>query len=245
MGNCLPTTPRVRFTKEDELNRQDDSRSPLIQAIEKRERKAHHFRVNDFLGLPGPQIHHIAIRVATKEEEDAAVISAHEYVKNAAGQSDARTDADLLLDAKACHILHWVCREVDIDAPAFLGRDWMAKHFTTDHIACLLNLYREVRKKEGPQPKELDDSTAEAILTACASAIKAGEDIPAQVIANCNRETLSELILMAAVKLDVARDEATAANAQRAVMRREYERALAALKEHGIELNAEPAGATQ
>lgn len=215
-------------------------KSPLVQAIEARPRKTHLFRVNEFLGLPGPDVQHVAIRVATKEEENSAVVSAHEYVKEVASNSDAKSDPDLLTDAKTCHILHWVCREAGMDAPAFLGRDWMVKHFTTDHIACLLNLYNEVRKAEGPAPKELTDETAEAILGACGQAIQDGEQVPTWVLANCNRETLSELVLVAAMKLDVARSEADSANAQRDTMRREYEKALAFLKASGLSLPPEP-----
>lgn len=215
-------------------------KSPLVQAIEARPRKTHLFRVNEFLGLPGPDVQHVAIRVATKEEENSAVVSAHEYVKEVASNSDAKSDPDLLTDAKTCHILHWVCREAGMDAPAFLGRDWMVKHFTTDHIACLLNLYNEVRKAEGPAPKELTDETAEAILGACGQAIQDGENVPTWVLANCNRETLSELVLVAAMKLDVARSEAASANAQRDTMRREYEKALAFLKASGLSLPPEP-----
>jgi len=215
-------------------------KSPLVQAIEARERKTHLFRVNEFLGLPGPEVQHVAIRVATKEEENSAVVSAHEYVKEVASNSEAKSDPDLLTDAKNCHILHWVCREAGMDAPAFLGRDWMVKHFTTDHIACLLNLYNEVRKAEGPAPKDLSDETIEAILGACGQAIRGGEDVPAWVLANCNREMLSELVLAAATKLDVARAEATSANAQRDAMRREYEKALAFIKASGLTLPPEP-----
>jgi hypothetical protein len=115
----------------------------------------------------------------------------------------------------------------------------MVKHFTTDHIACLLNLYREVRKAEGPAPKELTDETAEAILSACGQAIRESEEVPAWVLANCNRETLSELVLIAATKLDVAREEATSANAHRDTMRREYEKALAFIKASGLTLPPE------
>jgi hypothetical protein len=216
-------------------------KSPLVQAIEARPRKTHLFRVNEFLGLPGPEVHHVEIRVATKEEEDRAVDAARSYVKALATNEEARTDPDLLLDAKSCHILHTVCREAgnaDLGG-AFLGPEWMVKHFTTDHIACLLNLYREVRKAEGPAPKELTDETAEAILSACGQAIRESEEVPAWVLANCNRETLSELVLIAATKLDVAREEATSANAHRDTMRREYEKALAFIKASGLTLPPE------
>ena len=186
-------------------------KSPLVQAIEARERKTHLFRVNEFLGLPGPEVQHVAIRVATKEEENSAVVSAHEYVKQVASNSDAKSDPDLLTDAKTCHILHWVCREAGMDAPAFLGRDWMVKHFTTDHIACLLNLYNEVRKAEGPAPKELTDTVIEAAAGLCVAGVESDEVIPQMVLASWNRETLTEGFVALAIKLDVARREADAA----------------------------------
>jgi uncharacterized protein YggE len=48
------------------------------------------------------------------------------------------------------------------------------------------------------------------------------------------------LVLAAATKLDVARAEATAANAMRDAMRREYEKALALIKASGLTLPPEP-----
>lgn len=185
-------------------------KSPLVQAIEARPRKTHLFRVNEFLGLPGPEVHHIEIRVATKEEEDRAVDAARSYVKALASNEEARSDPDLLLDAKSCHILHTVCREAgnaDLGG-AFLGPEWMVKHFTTDHIACLLNLYREVRKKEGPAPKELSDDVLESAAALCVASVDDEDVIPQMVLAAWNRETLSEAFVALAIKLDVARREA-------------------------------------
>jgi hypothetical protein len=185
-------------------------KSPLVQAIEARPRKTHLFRVNEFLGLPGPEVHHVEIRVATKEEEDRAVDAARSYVKALATNEEARTDPDLLLDAKSCHILHTVCREAgnaDLGG-AFLGPEWMVKHFTTDHIACLLNLYREVRKAEGPAPKELTDEVLESASALCVASEEADDVIPQMVLAAWTRETLSEAFVALSVKLDVARREA-------------------------------------
>lgn len=217
-------------------------KSPLMQAIEARARKTHLFQVNEFLGLPGPEVHHIEIRVATKEEENRAVDLAHSFVKANASNEESRKDPDFLDDVKSCHILHTVCREAGNAelGGAFLGCEWMVKHFTTDHIACLLNLYREVRKAEGPAPKELNDETVEAILGACGQSARDGEEVQAWTLANCNRETLSELVLAASVKLAVARDEAMSANAQRDAMRREYENALAFIKQSGLTIPPEP-----
>lgn len=188
-------------------------KSPLVQAIEARVRKTHLFRVNEFLGLPGPDVHHIEVRVATKEEEDRAVDAARSYVKMLASNEEARTDPDLLLDAKSCHILHTVCREAgnaDLGG-AFLGPEWMVKHFTTDHIACLLNLYREVRKAEGPSPKELTDDVLETAAALCVAGEQSDEVIPQMVLAAWNRETLAEGFVAMAIKLDVARREADTA----------------------------------
>lgn len=188
-------------------------KSPLVQAIEARPRKTHLFRVNEFLGLPGPEVHHVEIRVATKEEEDRAVDAARSYVKALASNEESRTDPDLILDAKSCHILHTVCREAgnaDIGG-AFLGPEWMVRHFTTDHIACLLNLYREVRKAEGPAPKELTNEVIESAAGLCVAAEHSDEVIPQMVLASWNRETLTEAFVVLATKLDVARREADAA----------------------------------
>lgn len=214
--------------------------SPLVLAIKARERKTYLFRVNDFLGLPGPQVHHVKIRVATKAEEDAAVVAAHEYVKEAARNTDAKNDADLLTDAKTCHILHTVVRDSEVDGHAFLAAPWMREHFTTDHIAVLLNLYNEVRKKEGPQPTELSDEAIEGILRACAVFVEDGEAIPQQALAHCNRETLSEIVVAAAVKVMVARDEADRTQAIAKKQRERIAQLEAALKEASVAIPVEP-----
>ena len=222
---------------------QSDSeyRSPLVQAIEARKRNTHLFRVNDFLGLPGPQVEHVKIRVALKGEEDRAVAAAHRYVKNAAGDTDAKTDADILVGAKTCHILHIVCREgSDVDGHAFLSPEWMCENLTTDHLACLLNLYNEVRKKDGPQPKALDDKTVDAALSLCVAGIDSEEDIPQWILASWNREALSEGFVMAAVKLDVARREADMAQKVVAEQREHIARLEAALKAANVAIPVVP-----
>lgn len=188
-------------------------KSPLVKAIEARPRKTHLFRVNEFLGLPGPEVHHVEIRVAVKEEENRAVDRARSYVKSLAANEESRTDPDLIDDAKTCHILHTVCREAGNPeiGGAFLSPEWMVKHFTTDHIACLLNLYNEVRKKEGPSPKELTDEVIESAFGLCVSGIESDEAIPQMVLASWNRETLSEAFVAMSIKLDVTRRDAESA----------------------------------
>ncbi len=222
---------------------QSDSeyRSPLVQAIEARKRNAHRFRVNDFLGLPGPQIEHIKIRVAMKAEEDRAVASAHRYVKELAGDTDAKNDPDILVGAKTCAILHTVCREgSDFDGHAFLSPEWMRDHLTTDHLSTLLNLYNEVRKAEGPAPKDLEDATVERLLSACIEFVEAEERIPQMALAACPREYLSEAFVMAAVKLDVARREADMAQAVVAKQRESIARLEAALKAANVSIPVVP-----
>lgn len=190
-----------------------DKKSKLVEAIEKRARKQYHFRVSDFLGLPGPQVEHINFRVATKAEEDDAIVAAHRYVQEKAASTEAKADLDLLTDAKTSHILFEVCRDPNIEnGHAFLSAQWMREHLTTDHLMCLLNLYNETRKKEGPHPSVVDSDTLDAHVALCVSAVEAEEPIPQWLLAAWNREALSEAFVGLSVKLDAVRKEADAAH---------------------------------
>jgi hypothetical protein len=211
------------------------------RALDKRPRKTHTFDVNDFFGVGDVPLPKIAFRVAVKADEDNAVVGAHVYVNDKCkGADSAKSDSDILLDAKTIEVLHNVCRSAsEPEYPAFPSPGWMRSRLTSDHAATLLNLYNEVRKAEGPSPRVIDNDTAEQLLGLALAASHAEEEIPTptRVFAGCNREALSELLVVAAIKLDVARREADDANAEVARLR-------ALMQASGIdpEKGAEPHG---
>jgi hypothetical protein len=191
--------------------------SALAQVIAARERRCYDFETNGFLGLAGKPILTIKVRVATKGEQDRAVLGAHKYVEELA--KDARVDAkvaaedrDILSDAKTCFILFEVCRDAeDPNYPAFPGPRWMIDHLSTDEIGVLLNCYTEVLRATGTIDFDLSTERVEALSQALAAT--ADSDAPNAYLARYTREQVTEICIRLAVMLDERRDEAAGADA--------------------------------
>jgi hypothetical protein len=183
----------------------DTHKSALALALEARERKCHEFEAANFLGAGAKPIGKVAIRIATKAEQDRAVLAAHAYVEKLAkgAQVDPRLvadDRDILTDAKTCHILHEVCRDsTDPKYPAFPGPVWMIEHLSTDEIAVLLNHYTEVLRTSGAIESDFSPDRVSAI--ACLLAEHADTDGPNLYLLRYTREQLTELCVLLAIKL--------------------------------------------
>lgn len=193
----------------------DSLKSRLALAIEQRERKLFPFEVQGFFGLGNKQIQQIAIRVAVKSEEDEALVAAHARVKELTrGDKEAMDDADLTQDQKLIQILHRVCFSPDektkdgVPYPAFPGPEWMRKNLTTDQIACIINLYHEVRRVDGPLRGEI--STEEVLAVAEGCAVTANTDMPEALLATSERTWLTQAFVLLAIQwkelADVQRD---------------------------------------
>lgn len=187
--------------------------SPLAKALAERPRNVHEKDIAAFFGLAGKPIPKLGIWVPMKSEQDAALDSAHAAI-SAKKTESAKSDEDIIRDLKACHILHRCCldptpKKKPSDGstyydPAFPSPQWMCDHFSTEQIAVLINLVNDVRRIEGPGPKELDDSTIEAMHNA---AVKADPDGAADFLAGCDREFLAQLYIAEAHELEAARRE--------------------------------------
>lgn len=200
--------------------------SPLAKAIAERPRKVHEFDVAGFFGLAGAEVPKIGIRVPTKAEQDAAIRDAHHaltaFVKSA---ETAKSDEDIARDLKTIHILHRCCldpkRVTAPDGktfcyPAFPSPQWMADHLTTEQIGVLLNLVNEVRRVEGPGPKELDDATVDVFHEA---AVAANPGDMADFLAGCDREFVCQMFVLEAHRLHNAKAEIEALEAENQVLR--------------------------
>jgi len=183
----------------------DELKSALAAAIEENERKFHDFDVSGFFGLGDKEIPKLAIRVATKAEEDAALVAAHATVKKlAAGDSEARADFDLLGDQKLIQIIFRICfsaTEKTSDGtryPAFPGPDWMRKNLTTDQIAVLMNLCHGVRRASNNMRSTISFDEVEATAEACAEA--SGGELPEAILANADRTWLTEAFVLLSVR---------------------------------------------
>ena len=190
-------------------NQPANKKSDLTLAIEKRARKLHEFDVRGFFGLANEEMPLVGIWVAIKAEENAALDAAHRRVEQC--NENARKDPDLLGDAKLVEILHRVCKDPTRQAPdgrpydLFPGPDWMHQHLTTDQVAALINLYHEVRKKEGPIMWTIDDELLESIAQQCHQHV--GDDVPETVLGNAPREWLTQAFVLLSHKLHVERSE--------------------------------------
>lgn len=184
--------------------------SALAARIAARERHCFEFEVA-FLGLGGNPLPKLAMRVATKAEQDRAVIGAHRYVEELAtgARVDAKVateDRDIITDAKTCFILFEVCRDAqDPKYPAFPGPKWMVEHLSADELGVLLNLYGEVLRKTGTYDFDLGP---EALLTlGQALAATATSDAPNALLARYTREQLGEVCIRMAVVMDELREQ--------------------------------------
>ncbi len=186
-----------------------EPKSTLAAAIEARPRALHVFPVSGFFGLGDAPILSVAVRVARKADEDAAVVAAHKHAAEATkvgGESAAAAarDIDLLGDAKVVEILYRTLRnEKDPRYAAFPSPGWMRSNIGTDQLAALMDLVREVRVKESPRPREIDDRAIEALVSLCGE--HAADDIPEAVLAGYTREFLTHAFTLVCEKLRAAR----------------------------------------
>lgn len=188
--------------------------SELAKALRARERKVYQFDVRGFFHLGDRPIPRLGVRRPTKAEQDEALVGAHEYAAEKAGRVEgAKSDAEILQDAKAAFIACTFCRElvqkdgewVPTKYPAFPGPRWMCENLPPEEIAVLLNLGNEVRAKEAPAPLDIDDEAVERWIAVCQEA--AGTPVPEAVLAGCPREYVTHLFVLASLKLKAAREE--------------------------------------
>lgn len=194
-----------------------DYKSELAQAIEAQERPVTVLPVSGIFHLGGKPIRKIGIRVNVKSEEDLALVRAHKYVLDkCAGVESAKTDHDILTDAKARHALWEACREVKTTVgpdgeetdtvtnyPAFPGPDWMCERLNTDQIAAIYNLYMQVRAEQAGWLDNLDDDTVSSMLAIAADA--GDKNALARVaLAQLPREQIQNLFQMCALRLRAA-----------------------------------------
>ena len=185
-----------------QTNEDSNGKSKLALAIESRPRKAHDFDVQGFFGLGDKQIHKVAIWVNVKSEQDKAIAAAYQVVSQAAGEhTEAKSDDDLLTDAKTTQILFHACRrceeedpELNYRYPAFPSPEWMRRNLTTDQLAVLLNLYHEVRRREAPVPWEIDHDQVLGI--AMVSADHSDTALPDTLLAAQSKEWITQAFVI-------------------------------------------------
>ena len=186
-------------------NQIEEYKSKIALAIEQRQRKLYPFEVQGFFGLGDKVIQRVAIRVAVKAEEDEALVAAHVRIKALASEDkEAMGDNDLKVDQKLIQILHRICFSPDeetkdgVPYPAFPGPEWMRKNLTTDQIACLMNLYHEVRYIDGPMKATI--TTEDVCNRAIGLAKVSDTEIPEALLANTDRTWLTHAFILLSVQ---------------------------------------------
>lgn len=182
-------------------------RSPLGERIHARMRDRHHERVpvQGYFAL-GHEVAEVAIRVATSREQDRALMGAHAYVVAKARDNEAaKRDDDLVLDAKAAHIVAEMVRDPSTPEmlPVWPSGEMVKEDLSADQIGVLLRLCNHVRSKFGPVPESIDDSTVEA--WALMAATLGGTDTPDLALAALPHTYLVQLFILTAGKLADAR----------------------------------------
>ena len=192
-----------------------DHKSALALAIEERGRKYHAHEVQGFFGLGGDEIHKIDFRTPVKSDDDKSVIAAHAYAASKAkgdGEAAAR-DLDVLGDAKATEVLFRSCFEHlpegaptgTVRYPAFSGGpQWMRDHLTGDQIAVLFNLLQEVKQSESALRTKISGEDVEKLARVCWRS--RDTDIPEAILADCDREFLTQAFVLLAIRLADAKD---------------------------------------
>ena len=149
----------------------EEEKSEIQKALEERA-KNRPVQVVEGLAFTGPGhkvIGSIALRVATKQEENAAIAQAEVYLKGLASQADGAVDVkdpDLANAARTVYILHAVCRDPKSPNTAFAftsGKEMM-RLLTCDEVGKLLDLYNRFRAAQSPFDRALtvEDVEAEA-----------------------------------------------------------------------------------
>lgn len=181
----------------------------LEQALLGRTRRTFEFEFKDYIGGTKLPLGKIRIRVATVEEQEQALIAAHEYIvrktkENKSSPSmeaatNAASDYDFINNVKAAFILHKVCLHPTADRVIFSGPEAMMKAMSVDELAKVFEYYQAVLKEFSPFDLELTEEKVEAIAEACAAT--AETDAPNIVLSHWTTAQKAELIIRLSQKL--------------------------------------------
>lgn len=149
----------------------DEEKSEIALALEERAKNRPTHLV-DGLAFTGPGstlVGAVAMRVATKHEENVAIAQAEVYRRDLGKSGNVEIkDPALLESANTVYILHSVCRDQKRpnSAPAFPTGKWMMEHLSRDEIAKLLNHYNRIAEAASPfdfdlSPDKVDEAAAQ------------------------------------------------------------------------------------
>jgi len=165
----------------------------------------------DGLAFTGPGssiVGAVAMRVATKQEENAAIAQAEVYVRDLGKTGNVELkDPALIENARTVFILHAVCRDPKRpnSAPAFMTPRFMMEHLTRDEIAMLLNHYN--RMAEAASPFDFDLSPEKVDEAASQLAQLSGSDLADAIVQTKDRIWLEQFAIRVSMMLASTRQE--------------------------------------
>jgi hypothetical protein len=140
-----------------------EEKSDIAKALEERA-KNRPTQIVDGLAFTGPGskiVGSIAMRVASKQEENAAVAQSAVYLKDLASQAQGAFDVKdprLAVDADIVHILHAVCRDPRDPANrfAFTTPREMMRLLTREEVAKLFDIYVRFKVSQSPYVETIE-----------------------------------------------------------------------------------------
>lgn len=176
-----------------------ESKSALVEAIEKRERPTWTFDAADFLGKGFPRGLKYRMRVARVWEQENSLSMARRYVAERIKESDlTKLDPDILSNAKIAYLMHAVCLNAENDGPAFPSGKWLLEKLTVDELAVMLNHYHEILRLSGYVDLDLTDERLDGLQALLAK--HSGSDAPNVALSHFTREQLGELCVRFSVR---------------------------------------------
>jgi hypothetical protein len=147
--------------------------------------------------------------------QGSAVVAARSYArKKIQGDPDseaAAEDPDLLDNAKAIELLARCCLRPEPDDPkskvlypVFTGSGWMRDHLSADDLAYLVNCLKAAARSFSPLRSDIDYGAVTKLARACWAA--RDTDVPEAVLADCDREYLTQVVVLLSCQLADALD---------------------------------------
>ena len=168
-------------------------KSPIVEALEKRQRKVHTFPAS-FIG-DGSSNGTVAIRVPTVGEELAARVQAPKWLaEHGAIDFDAETDVASMFVVCAA----WRDSADPENGIACPLPDMLRARLTTDEVQYLVRCVDEARRRESAQREALTELEAAGYVEAVRDCT---DDEAHELMLNLDRRALEDLAVMACRKL--------------------------------------------
>lgn len=191
------------------MNSNANENSEVVLALKERLANRPHKVVDcqEFISAGGRSFGQVSIRVATKSEENAALLQAERFIREMTADSKSELkDPDIVDDVKTVHILHAVVRDAKDpkNFPAFPSPKWMMQHLTRDEIGALLNISASYQAEVSPLRVTIDDESVELLADGLAQ-FASNPEATRIAFGDKTRAWLEEAMVLLAVKYDAAK----------------------------------------